>query len=511
MSQPLTVLLTNITLAGRTGTEIQTRNIALELLRQGHRPLVYTPTPGPIATELRNASIPVVTDLNHIQQPIDIVHGHHLPTTVAALARFPQTPAIFVCHDFVAWHDAPPLLPAIRRYVAVDETVYDRLTLESGIAPEKACVLLNAVDINRFVSGPPLPPTPRRALAFAKNQGHIEAIRTACAQRGIHLDVVGQAVGLVTDLPERLIPGYDLVFASALSAMEAMACGRAVVVCDGRGLAGMCDLPGFALWRRSNFGLRTLRQTLTPETVGAEIDRYDAAQAAEVSARLRAEGGLVVQVKQLTRLYQEVLQEHRQAPHSAYALARAMATHLQHWYPNAEGGWPWLRERQLLLETIEDLSYGVCRAPLDTPLTFGSGDAPRWWRRIRGFSYPEDWGSWTDGSPAIALFRVGESCALHAEFVLDPFVPDKDRAISVAVTVNGLLLDHWSFHGPDSLGPRQRLLRIPREIIGDDGAIWLVFNIKNSRSPGQLGLSDDPRALGVALHEVTLRATSAVL
>lgn len=510
MSRPLTVLLTNLLLSGRSGTEIQTRNIALELLRQGHRPLVHAPALGPIATELRNASIPVVTDLNDITQPIDIVHGHHLPTTVAAVARFPETPAIFVCHDFTAWYDSPPQFPAIRRYVAVDETVYDRLTLESGIPTDKVRVLLNAVDINRFVHEASLPPQPRRALAFAKNQGHIAAIQAACAQRGIHLDVIGYSVGRTIDAPEHVIPGYDLVFSSALSAMEAMACGRAVVVCDGRGLAGMCDVPRFADWRRLNFGLRTLRQPLTPQTIGTEIDRYDAAQAAEVTTRLRAEGGLAAYVEQLTLLYREVLEEQRRTPHSAHDLSRAMVTYLQDWYPNDAGPWPWVRERRLLLETIDDLSYGVLCAPLDTPLTFGSGETRRWWWRIRGFSIPEDWGTWTDGSPAIAMFRVGQVCELHAEFVLHPFVPDENREISVDVTVNGLLLDTWVFRGPDSIEPRMRCLRIPEKVIGEDGVIWLVLAIKNSHSPNQFGLSDlDPRSLGIGLREVTLRVWNA--
>ena len=505
MSQALTVLITNMALSGRSGTEIQTRNIALELLRQGHKPLVYTPVLGPIATELRDASIPVVTDLNNIAQPIHLVHGHHLPTTLIAVARFPESPAIFVCHDFTAWHDSPPLLPSIRRYVAVDEAVYDRLTLESGIPTDKVRVLLNAADIDRFIPGASLPRKPKRALAFAKNQGHIAAISAACAQRSIHLDVIGQAVGRIVDAPERLIPDYDLVFTSALSAMEAMACGRAVVVCDGRGLAGMCDVAGFAAWRRLNFGLRTLRQPLTPETIGAAIDRYDATQAAEVSTRLRAEGGLAAYVEQLTLLYEEVLEEHRISPHSVHDLSRAIATHLQDSHPNSEG-LPWLRERQLLLEQLDELRYGAPCAPLDTLLAFGRGETRRWWQKIRGFSIPEDWGTWTDGSMAIALLRVSKPCELRAEFVVHPFVPDKKREISVAVTVNGLLLDTWRFRGPDSIEPRTRHLRIPKEIVGDDGAIWLAFAIQNARSPRQLGLSEDTRSLGLGLRGVTLRA-----
>jgi glycosyl transferase family 4 len=505
MSQALTVLMTNMALSGRSGTEIQTRNIALELLRQGHKPLVYSPVLGPIATELREASIPVVTDLNNIAQPIHLVHGHHLPTTLIAVARFPESPAIFVCHDFTAWHDSPPLLPSIRRYVAVDEAVYDRLTLESGIPEDKVRILLNAADINRFVPGASLPRKPKRALAFAKNRGHIAAISAACADRGIELDVIGQAVGRIVDAPERLIPDYDLVFTSALSAMEAMASGRAVVVCDGRGLAGMCDVQRFAAWRRLNFGLRTLRQPLTQETIGAEIDRYDARQAAEVTAKLRSEGGLAAYVDQLTSLYEEVLEEHRLAPHSVHDLSRAIGTQLQDSDANSEG-LPWLRERQLLLEKIDELLYGALCAPLDKFLEFGSGETRRWWQKIRGFSIPEDWGMWTDGSMAIALFRVGKSCGLHAEFVVHPFVPDKKRELSVGVTVNGLLLDTWHFRGPDSIAPRTRRLRIPKEIVGEDGAIWLAFAIKDTRSPKQLGLSEDSRLLGLGLRGLTLRA-----
>ncbi|MCM2253270.1 MAG: glycosyltransferase [Ramlibacter sp.] len=505
MTRALTVLMTNITLGGRTGTEIQTRNIALELLRQGHKPLVYTPVSGPIADELRAGSVPVVTDLTNVAQPVDIIHGHHLPTTLIAVARFPESPAIFVCHDFMAWHDSPPLLPAVRRYVAVDETVHDRLTLESGIPQARVRVVLNVPDIRRFLPGPALPPWPKRALAFAKNQGHVAAITAACAQRGIHLDVVGQAAGRVVEAPERLLPDYDLVFTSALSAMEAMACGRAVVVCDGRGLAGMCDVECFLAWRRLNFGLRTLRLPVTPETVGMAIDRYDATAAGEVGAQLRAEGGLDAYVRQLTGLYDEVLEEHRRAPHSVADLSRALATQLQNAQADS-AALPWLRERQLLLDRLDEVLYGTTCAPLDSFLAFGTGETRRWWKKIRGFSHPEDWGTWSDGSMAIAMFRVAEAGELRAELVLHPFVPDNKRELTVTVTVNGLLMDTWRFRGPDTTGPRTRSLRIPQDAVGQGGVIWLAFAIKNALSPRQLGLSDDARALGIGLHGVTLHA-----
>src|SRR5579864_5511859 len=149
----LKILLTNISLRGRSGTEIVTRDTAMALSRRDHSCVVYCPDPGAIAEDLRIFGIPVVEDIRLLQRPFDIIHGHHLPTTATVMARFPETPAIFVCHDFAAWHDTPPQLPAIRRFVAVDETVADRLTTDAGLPPSMTSILLNTVDLERFRPG----------------------------------------------------------------------------------------------------------------------------------------------------------------------------------------------------------------------------------------------------------------------------------------------------------------------------------------------------------------------
>ena len=47
----LRVLLTNLRLDSRTGTEIVTRNLAEALMAAGHRPVVYPPRLGAVAEE----------------------------------------------------------------------------------------------------------------------------------------------------------------------------------------------------------------------------------------------------------------------------------------------------------------------------------------------------------------------------------------------------------------------------------------------------------------------------
>ncbi len=304
---PLNVLITNLQLSGRNGTEIVTRDLALGLRRLGHRPIILTQADGPIATELRERSIPVATDIGQIGAPVDVIHAHHTHMAAIAIARFPGAPCVFLAHDFLAWSDAPPMLPSVRRYLAVDETVADRLTFEHGLAKDAVRVHLNAVDLDRFQAGPALPAKPQRALAFAKNDRHMRAIREACAIRDIELDFVGQAVGRLIAAPELWLPRYDLVFASALTALEAMACGRAVVVCDGRGLAGFVSPERFAHWRSCNFGLRTLAPEVSTSGVLREIDAYDAGSAAEVGRRVRQEAGLDSSLAALLDLYRQVI------------------------------------------------------------------------------------------------------------------------------------------------------------------------------------------------------------
>jgi hypothetical protein len=502
---PLTILLTNIVLKGRSGTEIQTRNIALELLRRGHRPIVYSPELGPIADELRRASVPVVDDINKIQCSIDIIHGHHTPTTATAVTRFSHTPAIFVSHDFTAWHDVPPHLPAIRRYVAVDETVADRLRIECSIPAEQLQILLNQPDIERFRCGSALPQQPRRALAFAKNAGHLDAIKQACAQRQIRLDVVGAEAGRIVHDPEQLVPQYDLIFASALTAMEAMACGRAVIVCDGRGLAGFVDSERFLRWRRLNFGLRTLGSPLNVDAIGAEIDRYDAGQAQRVCELLRGEGGMQSYGEELTELYRQVIAEHAAAPPALDAAARALAVYLQKWSPLYDSRWPWMMERKALLDIIQQLRWPVETLAVGAQAHFSRLQEQHWARAVGGFSWPEAWGVWTDGSSATLFLRVDaqQKSQIVLRFTVNAFVHPLHPRLDVNILANGAPSETWIFKEQHTR-EHERVLTIASDLLFNAGELWLYFSIKSPISPSELGINPDTRRLGLGFHTIEL-------
>lgn len=337
------VLFTNLTLASRTGTELYIREAALGLLRRGHSPIVFTPDPGEVAAEIRAATVPVVDDLSRIGVPPDVIHGHHHQQTMAALLRFPGVPAVFVAHDWSAWHDAPPVFPRILRYVAVDGTNRDRLVLENAIPEDRVRVLLNWVDLDRFRPRDPLPERPRRALVFsnyARGDTHLPAVQEACRRAGLELDVVGSGVGRSLQAPESVLGEYDLVFAKGRAALEALAVGAAVVLCDVRGLGPMVTSADLDALRWLNLGVRTLRDPITPDLLLREIGRYDPSDAAEVSRRVRETAGLEPALDRLTGLYEEVIAEsERLGPPDPEAESRAAAAYLQSW-----SGWaPHLR------------------------------------------------------------------------------------------------------------------------------------------------------------------------
>ncbi|WP_217573738.1 glycosyltransferase [Mesorhizobium sp. GbtcB19] len=512
--RPLTVLIANIYLTGRSGTEIVTREVAFALRRAGHRPIVYAPGLGPIAEEIQARGIPVTDDISTIAADVDIVHGNHNQVTAIAAARFPNAPALYFAHDFAAWHSAPPFLANISKYVAVDDTVAERLQFEAGIPAQRIVTLLNAVDTDRFVLGPPLPKRPRRALAFAKNVQHLHAVRTACERHGIALDVAGVITGNLVAEPENLLPQYDLLFTSALSALEAMACGRAVVVCDGRGLAGMARSDNWDAWRRRNFGLGVLQQRLSPDAISAEIERYDAVDAAEVTRRTRQDAGMPQWLDACLSLYDEAIRQHRAAPPDMPDMNLSLARHMQIWLPKPGPIWPWMTEREDLLarlaQPVEPVPVELKPVKLDEPVSLALADDPQSMVRLTGFSTVEHWGAWTDGELATVECKIVSSTFAPAALRLSlvPFLYGDHTEVAVELFVNGVKIERRVFRPVVGSAPvseaRDWLVALPPEAT-PGSSLTIGFRIENPRSPRQLGLSSDGRRLGLGLCQIELK------
>jgi glycosyltransferase involved in cell wall biosynthesis len=327
-------------------------------------PIAYSPVLGEVARELREMSVQVVDKLDQLAKPPDLIHGQHHEETMTALLHFPGVPAVFFSHG---WQEIPPRFPRLHRYVAVDQNCYEWLVKDQEIPAERVRVILNFVDLQRFHPRPPLPSKPRRALVFSnymRDGEHLEPIRTACARAGIKLDIVGQGAGHPAARPEAILGQYDLVFAKARCALEALAVGAAVVLCDTTGVGPMVTTDGFDHLRQYNFGIRTLRNKFQTEVLAREIARYDATDASAVSQKIRETASLEKTTDEIIALYSEVRAAHAVTTgedvlaegRAAAAYVRLMTTHAK-------------QERAALIEKYENtttirLSKRLMRIPL---------------------------------------------------------------------------------------------------------------------------------------------------
>lgn len=297
------------------------RDLAFGLLKRGHTPIVYSTELGAVAKEIRKATVPVVDDLAAVSVTPDVIHGHHYHETMTALLRFPRVPALYVCHDWYSRLDAPPKFPRLLRYVAVDQVCYDKLVYEKSIPEERVTLLPSFVDLDRFRPRAPLPARPKRALIFcnyAEEGEHLSAAREACARAGITLDAYGAGVGNPSEQPERLLGEYDLVLGKGRAALEALATGAAVILYVQRSLGPLVTSGELERIIPLNCGIRAMTTMPDPELFAQallkEVGRYDPADAARVSERVRALSGRDRATDEFVKLYEEVIDEGARSP-----------------------------------------------------------------------------------------------------------------------------------------------------------------------------------------------------
>jgi hypothetical protein len=241
--------MTNLALADRSGAPMHLVDLARQISARGIRVSAYAFELGETADLLRHAGIEVVDHPGQLSSPPDLIHGHHNIALMSALQSFRDAPALLVCHDASSWHDRAPRHPRIVEYVGDDRLCRERIARDLGRPIEDVRFIVNGVDLTRFarVRGH-WPEAPRTALIFsnyASPRGYNRFVAEACRRLGIRLDTRGAGVDRPLTHPERHLPEFDLVFAKARCAMEAMVCGCAVILCDVRGLGELVTPESF--------------------------------------------------------------------------------------------------------------------------------------------------------------------------------------------------------------------------------------------------------------------------
>lgn len=166
------------------------------------------------------------------------------------------------------------------------------------------------------------------------DDANLAAVREACSRAELQLDVVGLGVGNAITEPEKLLGQYDIVFAKARAAAEALTVGTAVVAYCMRSVGPMVTVSELERLLPLNFGIRTMTAYSSPasltEALSREIGRYDPQDAAEVSSRVRSLLRSDKAIDEILSLYGEVIAEYRNASTiDALAEGRAAASYIR--------------------------------------------------------------------------------------------------------------------------------------------------------------------------------------
>jgi hypothetical protein len=313
----LRVLITTHNLDTIGGGALYVRDLAVGLRSRGHIPIVYAINLGEAARLIRDQTIPVVDNLEAVATSPDVIHGHCHIETMTALLHFQGVPAVFTCHGWYLWLDAPPRFPRLLKYIAVDDTARDRLIFEHGIPEERVRMLYSFVDLERFAERTALPAQPSRALLISShpNERHfLGELNGACRASGVELDIIGPGSRRVSTHIETVIKQYDIVFAKGRAAMESLAVGAAVVPYTLGRVGAMVTAGDLAHLMPLNFGVRAMGEQLKPGAVAsrilAELSKYNAEDAARASKQIRSIVDYNLVIDANVELYREVIKEY---------------------------------------------------------------------------------------------------------------------------------------------------------------------------------------------------------
>lgn len=291
-TSPKRILITQRALKKYGGSEFFAIETARALKDLGCDVALYCPAPGKLANIVTPSGIPVCETLEAVPFQPDIIHGqHHLPT-MAALAYFPRAPAIYCWHGARPWVEQPPVHPRVRFHVVTSARMGPRVTAEFGVPAEQVRTIPNFVDLRRFSRVRTLQDAPKRAVLYGQygfNTDELAQLEHACEHNGLELDKVGPAYGNPRPRPEYFLPDYDVAFAIGRCALEALACGCAVLPIVPQLAGSLVTQDTFDDWAASNFSPRyyTSANVTDSAWLAAELARITPEDVAAVTAKTR--------------------------------------------------------------------------------------------------------------------------------------------------------------------------------------------------------------------------------
>ena len=137
-----------------------------------------------------------------------------------------------------------------------------------------------------------------------------------------------------------------------------------------------------------------------------------------------------------------------------------------------------------------------------TEITFGKkGDSGSY--EVKGWSYPEDGFTWTEGKTAELLLKTGKiDRDLKMKVVFTPYLQQgKLDTQHVNISINGIKAGEWAITSPEKT---EKEIKITCDNLKNEN-LKITFDLPDAASPKSLEANEDGRVLGLQLWSIILQ------
>lgn len=158
-----------------------------------------------------------------------------------------------------------------------------------------------------------------------------------------------------------------------------------------------------------------------------------------------------------------------------------------------------LSARNLVVQISRD-GFTLARSSASRTVDFKKTEWPGVISGMKGLSKPEPWGTWSLGSTLTLEFSLPLPEKFRLHLTAFAFGPNVGKEFVAHVGGSAVKFKLSGFP-PAGAQPEEQVF----EFFNPNGSNTITFDIPLPTSPKALGISDDPRNLGIALHEVLVR------
>lgn len=258
------------------GAETYLLTVAEQLERLGHGVTIHAQELGEMSAVATARGVRMCGELDALPERCDVILVQDAVTSHLLAVRYPRAPQVFVSHGLGLDLMLPPQLPGlVSTVVAMNERVRRRAA--AAAAGHEVVRMRQPIDLDRFSPRGPIRSAPRRVLLLGNylRGPRRDALLEVCDELGLECRQLGAHGVAAHAQPEIELADADIVIGYGRSALEGMACARAVYVYDHSGGDGWVTAQSYPELEANGFAGTAFEETIDRARLRRDLRDYD--------------------------------------------------------------------------------------------------------------------------------------------------------------------------------------------------------------------------------------------